>query len=238
MKIVTWNCNGAFRNKYKNIAELDADIYIIQECENPEQTRDTAYKTWASNYLWIGDLKHKGLGVFARNGIQLTSLNWPEEYENHRVKYFLPVSINHDFDLLAVWAHQNKSPTFGYIGQVWKYLQVNKDKLDKTIIAGDLNSNSRWDVWDRWWNHSDVLTILSDAVIESLYHQFYQEKQGEETMPTYFLHRKREKAYHIDYILASQGFREKLISLSVGEFSKWITISDHLPMVCELDYKL
>lgn len=34
MKIVSWNANGKFREKYKAILELDADIYVIQECEN------------------------------------------------------------------------------------------------------------------------------------------------------------------------------------------------------------
>ena len=34
MKIVTWNCNGNFREKYKEIIK-DEDrntIYVIQEC--------------------------------------------------------------------------------------------------------------------------------------------------------------------------------------------------------------
>lgn len=34
MKIVSWNYNGKFSEKYKKILELNADIYVIQECEN------------------------------------------------------------------------------------------------------------------------------------------------------------------------------------------------------------
>ena len=43
MKIVSWNCNGSFRETIKFILDedsktyLDADIYVICECENPNE---------------------------------------------------------------------------------------------------------------------------------------------------------------------------------------------------------
>ena len=66
MKIVTWNCNGALRKKFEPITELGADICIVQECEDPTRTKDSSYKDWASNHIWIGDNKNKGIGIFAR----------------------------------------------------------------------------------------------------------------------------------------------------------------------------
>lgn len=136
--------------------KFDSDILIIQECEDPEKSTDLEYKKWASNYLWIGDNKNRGLGVFAKSQINITKLNWELKGEKH----FLPCRVNEEFNLLAMWCHLANSLTFGYIGQFWKYLQMNKSKLGKSIIAGDFNSNVMWDKWDRWWNHSDCVRKL------------------------------------------------------------------------------
>lgn len=81
MKIVTWNCNGAFRKKIENISDFNADLYIIQECENPIESRHKEYIKWANNYLWIGDTKNKGLGVFAKPEIELQKLDWTNEFK-------------------------------------------------------------------------------------------------------------------------------------------------------------
>lgn len=235
LKIVTWNCSGAFRKKFENITSYNADIYIIQECENPAESQHKEYREWAKNYLWNGDTKNKGIGIFAKPEIELNQLDWSNKFKNHYVKHFLPCKINQDFELIAVWTHKNNSPNFGYIGQLWKYLQINKHKLKSSIIAGDFNSSTIWDEWDRWWNHSDVVAELKELEIESFYHKFTGEQQGKETNPTLYFQRKLERQYHIDYIFGSKIFSEKLNKIEIGQAEKWLKISDHMPIYCEIN---
>lgn len=235
MKIVTWNCNGAFRKKFNSILHYDADIYIIQECEAPTEAKHKDYTKWADNYLWLGDTKNKGLGIFAKTDIKLQKLDWTNKFKDDTVKHFLPCRINDDFDLLAVWTHRNNSPNFGYIGQLWKYLQVNKDKLNGTLIAGDFNSNTIWDEWDRWWNHSDVVNQLSKIGIESIYHRVTGEHQGKESIPTLYFLKKIERRYHIDYIFGPQKFVKRTKKFEIGHPDQWLKLSDHMPIFYEFE---
>jgi exonuclease III len=231
MKIITWNCNGAFRLKYKEIIEKKADIYIIQECENPKESNHKEYIEWSKNYLWIGDNKNKGLGIFALESIDLKQLDWTNKYQDHEVKYFLPCIINNSFQLIGVWTHYNNSPNFNYIGQFWKYLQIHKNNLKQAIIIGDFNSNSIWDQWDRWWNHSDVVKELNCIGINSLYHKHTKEEHGRELIPTYFQNRKIEKPYHIDYCFASENINMEMDYIEIEKFENWKHISDHTPII-------
>lgn len=132
MKLITWNCNGALRKKFHKLIEFDADIIVIQECEDPKNSNDKNYLEWASNFIWKGENKNKGIGIFCKNSHKLLENTW----ESNGTKHFISVNINNEFDLVAVWNHHADSPTFKYIGQLWKYLQINKSHFKK--------SNSNW----------------------------------------------------------------------------------------------
>lgn len=71
IKVLTWNCNGALRRKRTALDVFDADLLIIQECEDPALAKDASYLEWAGHHLWAGTDKNKGVGVFARRGLSL-----------------------------------------------------------------------------------------------------------------------------------------------------------------------
>ena len=58
MKIISWNCNLKFKEKFELIESYDPDICFIQECEKLKSVFFPSYK-----YFWTGRNENKGLGV-------------------------------------------------------------------------------------------------------------------------------------------------------------------------------
>ena len=232
MIIVTWNCNGALRKKFSLLEQFNADIIVIQECEDPERSNNKSYKEWANNYIWIGENKNKGLGIFCTESLKISNNNW----ETNNLKYFISANINDEFNIVGLWNHHANSPTFGYIGQFWKYLQINKSLMSKALIVGDFNSNKIWDKWDRWWNHTDVVRELEEIEIRSLYHEYFNEEQGEEQSPTFYLQKNSLKPYHIDYVFATKKTFKSPKAFKIGKKSEWLQWSDHMPILIDFQY--
>ncbi|GIW49018.1 MAG: endonuclease/exonuclease/phosphatase family protein [Caloramator sp.] len=222
LRIVSWNCNGAFRGKYDAIQKLDADIYVIQECEDPQTTKDNGYKKFASNYIWTG-FKNKGLGIFVKDGITLKNNNW----KSFGLEWFISCEINNKFSLLGIWGCGN------YVEDIYVYLNIYKEKLENMLICGDFNSNSCWDKQYKRRNHTVMVKMLEGLGLSSCYHYKENEIQGKESKPTFYLYRKKEKGYHIDYFFYD---KEKVQNIQIGEFEDWIHLSDHMPLILDISY--
>ncbi|MBR9884133.1 MAG: endonuclease/exonuclease/phosphatase family protein [Oceanospirillales bacterium] len=249
-RIVSWNCNGALRTKLDALDSLQADLLVIQECEDPKRS-SAHYRDWAGDYQWTGDNKNKGLGVFAKCAQPLERLGWYGSYSTptlfsdsaahhwctEDLKLFLPVTLG-DLTLLAVWTKGTDKQAFGYVGQLWKYLHIHHPELSqpRTMLVGDLNSNTIWDQADRWWNHSDVVAALKNLGLESLYHTQQREPQGQESTPTFYMHRNLNKPYHIDYAFLSEDLQAQS-RVDVGDPVNWLQYSDHMPLLIDVEVK-
>ena len=226
MKIVSWNANCKFREKYTEIAKLGADIYVIQECENPETSKSEEYRDFVKNGFWIGDIPFKGLMVFSPNPeINLELLNWStQDY-----RFFLPIRVNDRFTLVGSWACNP------YIQEFTDFLHTAKEHIDKgSIILGDLNSNVIFDKdnYKTGKTHSKIVEDFLEIGLEDIYHFKSGDEQGKEKVPTFYLYRHLDKPYHIDHCFAAPEVVKKM---TIHARWQWLTLSDHLPIEIELN---
>lgn len=225
MKIVSWNANGKFREKYKEIVALDADIYVIQECENPATCKDAEYCEFVKNGFWAGAYNYKGLMVFTtRPDVKLERLKWPGE--NRR--FFIPVCVNDSFTLVASWACDP------YCEEMCDWLAEVDDQLNTdTVIIGDLNSNFILDTPKRRRlkrAFSNNVAFLEKKGLIGMWHHHHKEEHGAESVPTFYLHRHLDKPLHIDHCFASP---EMVKSFKIHARWQWLALSDHLPIEIE-----
>jgi hypothetical protein len=224
MRVVSWNCNGGFRKKAPAVLALEPDLLVIQEI-----TESDAAAVNCRTSHWIGPDRGKGMAVFNFTDRPSTidaayagSLPW-----------FMPVDWN-GFAILAAWAC--------VISNSRRYVRLIHEAVDhyqpvlsspRTIIVGDLNSNAVFDRKHRGRSHSDLVERLGRMNISSAYHIGSGEPHGEESFPTFFMYRHRDKPYHFDYAFASN---DMLVNarLTIGEPDEWILMSDHLPLTLDL----
>jgi exonuclease III len=232
MKIITWNCNMAYRKKATAILQYQPDIVVVPECEHPEKLEFSPGTTLPKHMLWFGANKNKGIGIFSYSDFKFKLLR---NY-NPELKLIIPIAVKgggFDFTLFAIWANNPGDPDGQYVTQTWKALEHYNKKLKRkaTILAGDFNSNTIWDRPSREGNHTDVVKRLEKKGIYSCYHKHLQQLQGKEQHPTHYLYRHQDKPYHLDYCFASADLVNNIQSVEIGEYNSWAPYSDHVPVM-------
>ena len=223
LKIVSWNCNGKFREKFREIADEDADIYVIQECENPAESNEEDYREFAGdNYFWTGNLHYKGLGIFAKEDIKIEKLEYSGEFE-----HFILVRVNDSFNLLGVWAMPK------YVEMIHDFFDANEGLFDENLVmCGDFNSSVVFNYHHpKAKNHTELNKKLESKNLKSVYHDLTGDEQGEEKEMTFYQARHLNNPFHLDLVYAGENVVKEFTIL---DHFRWITVSDHLPLVFKI----
>jgi len=237
MRLIAWNCAGAFHRKLEPMMALEPDIAVVSECAEPDVLAARAMlPDFAAPPIWTGRNPNKGLAVFFFNGAAGRlhgDLHW-----------ILPIEIStpRRFNLLAVWA-QNASAgnrRKANPGPLRRALDFYRGFLTDrdAVLAGDFNNNIFWDKPGWAMNHQDAVDILAGYELVSAYHAATGEAQGSETTPThYWRDRKKDgPTYHIDYIFMPEAWARAGYAFHIEPFEPWTGagLSDHVPLVLEL----
>jgi exonuclease III len=232
MKLTTWNCARGFEKKKDMFFSIDPDIAVIQECSKGS-TESTPFNGYGAT--WVGLNQNIGMGVFYKKA------SWTVrrlEDVTHGIQWVVPFKVTgpENFILVAIWACQVKgSKRDSYVGQVNRALSEHPKWFENgpVVVAGDFNSNARWDDERRDWNHSTMVAKLRSRGLESIYHAVTNEDHGKETAPTFHLQKNKGKDFHIDYIFTPVSWHQRL-QMTLEDPSKWLPHSDHCPLTLSL----
>ncbi len=230
LRLVTWNCAMALRNKWEQLAGLAPDVAVIQECETPDRWPQGAY----TSVLWHGGSnRHKGLAIVTFGNWRLEAV----EQLDLTIQHVLPARVvgATTFHLLGVWTKGAPIKERSYIGQLHQAAQVYASWLAAAdaAVMGDWNSNAIWDR-ERRANHSATVALLADCMLASAYHHHYRCAPGSEQHATWYNHKRAERGFHLDYCFIPQRWLPQVYKVEVGSFEQWRTYSDHCPLIVDL----
>lgn len=236
MRIISWNCAGAYRNKIHKIEDLKPDIAVIQECENLNELRAANDVNVPVKSFWFSERDHnKGVGIFFYGDFDILSI----EYYS-LVEFIVPLRIKNglDFYLFAIWAMIGRGEGSAYTGQVEK--AVNKYyktilKTNEAILIGDFNSPHIEKSVDKPRIEYSLVDLFRDLGIFSVYHEYFKKDYGEHNHYTFYQHRNEEQKHMLDYCFASESIIKKVTAVEIGKYKDWMEFSDHCPLIIDID---
>ncbi|MFV0502892.1 MAG: exodeoxyribonuclease III [Lachnospirales bacterium] len=245
MKLISWNVNGirasikkGFRAKF---AEIDADIFCIQETKMQEGQEEISFEGYYE--YWNSAVKkgYSGTLIYTKEKpMSFTRGIGIEEHDNEGRVITLEYD---DFYLVNVYTPNAKRELerLDY-RMVWEddfreyLLELNKKK--SVIICGDLNvAQKEIDVKNFKSNIGNAgLTdeergkfnqLLESGFVDT-YRYFYPDKADKYSWFSYFgKARENNTGWRIDYFLVSKDFTEKLVNADILD---QVYGSDHVPV--------
>lgn len=225
MRIAMWNCCRASRTNTRSaVAALGASVVVLQEARRPPDEHD--------GEIWLGPNPRNGLEAIPGSGWRVT-LGPTESTAPWSVAPLVidgPIQLH----LLMVWTRKEH----GYLIGLDAALTAYADFLTSApaIVLGDFNSNIKWDNPKLVTDFSRVAGRLdSEFGLVSAYHTWFEEAFGSESRPTHYFWRQRARPFHIDFCFIPRSMVPSLTSVAVLDAPPWDALSDHRPLVIDVD---
>ena len=249
MRMISWNVNGIRANLNKGFMdyfkELDADIFCLQETKM--QVGQIEIELEGYHQYWNAAEKkgYSGTAIFSKTKALKDSYGIGIE-EHDKEGRVITLEYN-DFYLVNVYTPNSKTglERLDY-RMIWedefrKYLK-SLEETKPVVVCGDLNvAHKEIDLKNPETNRKSAgftdeerakMTELLDSGFIDTFRHFYPEQEGAYTWWSYITKaRERNAGWRIDYFLASEGLKDRLVNASIHD---QIMGSDHCPVELEL----
>lgn len=232
MRFITWNCCvGGFRNKAKYVAELRPDALAVQEVTHRDEVLifpDDPQPTFARRAASRPNAR--GIGLYSYTDTKLAQLDVLDSnygFIRHEAR-----CGELEFQVVAVWTYPAEPRTRNY-RQVIEGIETHADWIREhpTVIMGDFNDNGSF----RKTSIPELLDLLRPLGLVSAYHTKYAEGFGQETRPTHYYKKRQDAPFHLDYVFLPASWAQRITTVEVGTYEDWHRMSDHVPVIVDVD---
>ena len=245
MKFISWNVNGiracvtkGFLDYFK---EVDADIFCLQETKLQEGQIDLNLEGYYDYWNYAQKKGYSGTAIFTKK--KPISVSYGIDIEEHDNEGRVITLEFEDFYFITVYTPNSQSELkrldyrMKWEDDFREYLK-KLDNIKPVIVCGDLNvAHKEIDLKNPKTNRKNagftdeerekLTTLLNNGLIDT-YRYFNPNKEGIYSWWSYrFNARKNNSGWRIDYFLASEKLKDRLVS---ADIHTEILGSDHCPV--------
>lgn len=250
IKLISWNVNGlrACLNKdfEKSFAELDADVFCLQEIKLKEGQTDYAPDGYYCFWNYAQKPGYSGTAMFTKQ--KPINVTYGIGMEKHDSEGRVITAEFDEFYLITCYTpnSQNELARLGYRME-WEddfrdYL-IGLDKNKPIVLCGDLNvAHNEIDLKNPKTNRKNAgftdeerekMTRLLDSGFVDTFRFLHPDTEGEYSWWSYrFKAREKNAGWRIDYFIVSERLKE---AVSKAEIHQEIFGSDHCPIELVLE---
>lgn len=250
IKLISWNVNGLRaclnKNFEKSFAELDADVFCLQEIKLKEGQTDYAPDGYYCFWNYAQKPGYSGTAMFTKQ--KPINVTYGIGMEKHDSEGRVITAEFDEFYLITCYTpnSQNELARLGYRME-WEddfrdYL-IGLDKNKPIVLCGDLNvAHNEIDLKNPKTNRKNAgftdeerekMTRLLDSGFVDTFRFLHPDTEGEYSWWSYrFKAREKNAGWRIDYFIVSERLKD---AVSKAEIHQEIFGSDHCPIELVLE---